>query len=87
VRPHTPTAATVTVAPFVAATAVSDTMGAAEKARVDRVPTPEPDWFPRFDTAVCATFRLPLDDDEPDGAGRPLSRSASAGTAARRLSA
>ncbi|WBB78826.1 alpha/beta hydrolase [Micromonospora sp. WMMD882] len=38
-----------------------------EARRVDRVPTPRIDWTPCHGYAECATVRLPLDYDQPDG--------------------
>ncbi|GAA2509984.1 alpha/beta fold hydrolase [Winogradskya humida] len=43
------------------------TGSAVPAALVDAVPTPELDWQPCHDIAECATVRLPLDYDEPDG--------------------
>ncbi|MGL5865924.1 MAG: alpha/beta hydrolase [Dermatophilaceae bacterium] len=48
----------------------ADRTTSAERARVDRVPTPRPDWFscdPFATGAECATVPLPLDYDRPDG--------------------
>lgn len=49
-----------------------DTTSVAEARRVDRVPTPKPDWFDCssiFGTDVeCATVDLPMDYDNPRGA-------------------
>ncbi|NYD48180.1 pimeloyl-ACP methyl ester carboxylesterase [Actinomadura luteofluorescens] len=45
-----------------------DTTSPVEKARADRVPTPKLDWYKCYDTAECATVRLPLDYDDPKGA-------------------
>ncbi|SCL21115.1 TAP-like protein [Micromonospora nigra] len=39
-----------------------------EARRVDRVPTPKLDWYACYDYAECATVRLPLDYDRPNGA-------------------
>ncbi|MGL5817007.1 MAG: alpha/beta hydrolase [Phycicoccus sp.] len=52
------------------AAAMADRTSPAEAARVDRVPTPRPDWFscdPFAAGAECATVPLPLDYDRPDG--------------------
>ncbi|MEH1099227.1 alpha/beta hydrolase [Micromonospora sp. CPCC 205561] len=38
-----------------------------EARRVDRVPTPHLDWYACYDYAECATVRLPLDYDRPNG--------------------
>ncbi len=40
---------------------------AAEKRRVDRVKTPKLRWYKCYDWAQCATAKLPLDYDDPDG--------------------
>ncbi len=40
----------------------------AERLRVDRVPTPELDWYRCYGYAECATVDLPLDYDKPHGA-------------------
>jgi pimeloyl-ACP methyl ester carboxylesterase len=53
--------------PAVAAPA-SDRTNAAEARRVDRVPTPQLHWKSCYDIAECATARLPLDYDQPNGA-------------------
>ncbi|ADG75573.1 TAP domain protein [Cellulomonas flavigena DSM 20109] len=49
-----------------------DTTSAVEAARVDGVPTPDPDWYDCSsyfgDGAECGVVALPLDYDEPDGA-------------------
>lgn len=50
-----------------AATAKTDQTSLAEARRVDRVPTPKLDWYPCYDYAECATARLPLDYDKPNG--------------------
>jgi pimeloyl-ACP methyl ester carboxylesterase len=39
-----------------------------EAQRVDRVPTPKPNWQPCNEIAECATVPLPLDYDQPAGA-------------------
>ncbi|MEU7908909.1 alpha/beta hydrolase [Actinoplanes sp. NPDC049118] len=39
-----------------------------EAERVDRVPTPALRWYNCYGPAQCATARLPLDYDDPDGA-------------------
>jgi pimeloyl-ACP methyl ester carboxylesterase len=44
-----------------------DTTTTIEQTRVDRVPTPQFDWFPCFESGECATVKLPRDYDEPDG--------------------
>ena len=38
-----------------------------ESAKLDRVPVPDLAWFNCYRTAQCATVRVPLDYDEPDG--------------------
>jgi pimeloyl-ACP methyl ester carboxylesterase len=48
--------------------AAADVTSRQEAARVDRVPTPDLRWYACYGTAQCATVRLPLDYDEPDGA-------------------
>ena len=40
---------------------------AAEARRVDRVPTPQLDWYSCYDWAECTTADLPLDYDRPNG--------------------
>ncbi|MDO3703654.1 alpha/beta hydrolase [Micromonospora sp. C28SCA-DRY-2] len=47
---------------------VTDRTSPAEARRVDRVPTPDLDWYACYDYAECATVRLPLDYDRPNGA-------------------
>jgi len=49
------------------ATAAGDVTSQQEAERVDRVPTPELKWYACYGRAQCATVRLPLDYDEPDG--------------------
>ncbi|MBQ1051023.1 alpha/beta fold hydrolase [Micromonospora sp. C51] len=57
------------VTPAAASTAtVTHRTSSAERLRVDRVPTPELDWYRCYDYAECATVRLPLDYDRPNGA-------------------
>ncbi|AGL19904.1 alpha/beta hydrolase [Actinoplanes sp. N902-109] len=56
-------AATVAV-PVTAAPAVPTSV---ESDRVDRVPTPKLGWYSCYGTAQCATTRLPLDYDDPNG--------------------
>ncbi|TDC31762.1 alpha/beta hydrolase [Micromonospora sp. 15K316] len=64
------------VAPAVAAPAAgghgrpatTDRTSPVEARRVDRVPTPQLDWYSCYDYAECATVRLPLDYDHPRGA-------------------
>jgi pimeloyl-ACP methyl ester carboxylesterase len=51
-----------------AAAAASDVTSPQEAERVDRVPAPELQWYACYGAAQCATVRLPLDYDEPDGA-------------------
>jgi len=45
-----------------------DKTSAKERARVDKVPTPRLGWYKCYETAECATTRLPLDYDKPKGA-------------------
>ncbi|MEU4641137.1 alpha/beta hydrolase [Micromonospora sp. NPDC023814] len=45
----------------------SDRTSPEEARRVDRVPTPDLDWYACYDYAECATVRLPLDYDRPNG--------------------
>ncbi|MFI7523689.1 alpha/beta hydrolase [Micromonospora globbae] len=47
---------------------VTDRTSPQEARRVDRVPTPDLDWYACYDYAECATVRLPLDYDRPHGA-------------------
>ena len=56
----------------VAAVAATATTGAAEKRRVDRVPTPKLKWFNCYGWAQCATAKVPLDYDRPYGAQTTL---------------
>jgi len=52
-----------------ALTSTSDRTSTTEARRVDRVPTPKLAWYDCYDTgAQCATVRLPLDYDQPNGA-------------------
>ncbi|HEX7537810.1 MAG TPA: alpha/beta fold hydrolase, partial [Dermatophilaceae bacterium] len=45
-----------------------DRTSVTEARRVDRVPTPRLGWYDCYDTgAQCATVRLPLDYDQPNG--------------------
>jgi pimeloyl-ACP methyl ester carboxylesterase len=46
----------------------NDTTSPIEKKRVDSVPTPKLGWYACYRTAECATVRLPLDYDQPNGA-------------------
>ncbi|BFU43924.1 alpha/beta hydrolase [Krasilnikovia sp. MM14-A1004] len=46
----------------------SATTSALERKRVDSVKTPKLGWYKCYDTAECATTRLPLDYDNPKGA-------------------
>ncbi|WBB66004.1 alpha/beta hydrolase [Micromonospora sp. WMMD812] len=48
--------------------ATSDRTSPTEARRVDRVPTPQLGWYGCYDYAECATVRLPLDYDRPNGA-------------------
>ncbi|WP_433388383.1 alpha/beta hydrolase [Micromonospora sp. KLBMP9576] len=45
----------------------SDRTSPQEARRVDRVPTPDLDWYACYDYAECATVQLPLDYDRPNG--------------------
>ncbi|MER7418034.1 alpha/beta fold hydrolase [Micromonospora peucetia] len=45
----------------------SDRTSPQEARRVDRVPTPDLDWYACYDYAECATVRLPRDYDKPNG--------------------
>ncbi|MEU6074930.1 alpha/beta hydrolase [Micromonospora sp. NPDC047074] len=47
--------------------ATADRTSPQEARRVDRVPTPDLDWYACYDYAECATVRLPLDYDRPNG--------------------
>jgi len=60
-------AAVVPAGPAGAATA-GDVTSQQEAERVDRVATPDLNWYACYGRAQCATVRLPLDYDEPDGA-------------------
>ncbi len=44
------------------------TTSAKERKRVDSVKTPKLGWYKCYETAECATVRLPLDYDKPKGA-------------------
>ena len=48
--------------------AAHDVTSQQEVERVDRVPTPELNWYACYGNAQCTTVRLPLDYDEPDAA-------------------
>ncbi len=41
---------------------------AAEAKKLDAIATPKPDWYRCFDTAECATVKVPRDYDRPKGA-------------------
>src|SRR5689334_3151087 len=59
----------VAVAPAGSAqAATADVTSGPEAERVDRVPTPVLRWYTCYGSAQCATVRLPLDYDEPEGA-------------------
>jgi pimeloyl-ACP methyl ester carboxylesterase len=62
-----PAQALAPAGPVVAA-ATGDVTSEQEAERVGRVPTPALNWYTCGDRAQCATVRLPLDYDEPDGA-------------------
>ncbi|MEV6596637.1 alpha/beta hydrolase [Actinoplanes sp. NPDC051346] len=51
-----------------AAARASDKTSAAEKKRVDSVKTPKLGWYPCYGHGECATVKLPLDYDKPNGA-------------------
>jgi pimeloyl-ACP methyl ester carboxylesterase len=56
------------VTPATAAAApVADRTSTAEARRVDRVATPQLDWYSCHEYAECATAMLPLDYDRPNG--------------------
>ncbi|WP_433230379.1 alpha/beta hydrolase [Actinomadura formosensis] len=55
-------------APGVRAASAAAATSPAEGTRVDRVPTPKLAWYKCYETAECATVRLPLDYDAPKGA-------------------
>lgn len=64
--------ATTAAAPDSASTAAVVRAAAAktstvEKKRVDRVKTPKPRWYKCYDWAQCATVKVPLDYDRPNG--------------------
>ena len=61
--------AAVSPAPAVSrvGSAARDVTSQQEADRVDRVPAPELKWYGCYGNAQCATVRLPLDYDEPDG--------------------
>ena len=61
------TAAPVSAFPSLAAKK-NATTSAKERKRVDSVKTPKLGWYKCYDTAECATVRLPLDYDKPKGA-------------------
>lgn len=64
-----PANAAPTAAPSAVAWAKSyDKTSAKEKKRVDSVKTPKLGWYKCYETAECATVRLPLDYDKPKGA-------------------
>ncbi|MEV6630718.1 alpha/beta hydrolase [Actinoplanes sp. NPDC051470] len=50
-----------------AAAPAADRTSAAEARRVDRVPTPQLDWYSCYEWAECETVDLPLDYDRPNG--------------------
>jgi pimeloyl-ACP methyl ester carboxylesterase len=50
-----------------AAVVAGDVTSVQEAERVDRVPTPDLNWYGCYERAQCATVRLPLDYDDPDG--------------------
>jgi pimeloyl-ACP methyl ester carboxylesterase len=58
----------IAATPGPAAAAAPDRTSRTEKQRVDAVPTPKLGWYKCYETAECATTRLPLDYDKPKGA-------------------
>ncbi|GAA1605115.1 alpha/beta fold hydrolase [Actinoplanes couchii] len=44
------------------------TTSAAERRRLDKLPTPKLGWYKCYGTAECATVKVPLDYDKPKGA-------------------
>ncbi|SDT78322.1 alpha/beta hydrolase [Actinoplanes derwentensis] len=44
------------------------TTSAAERRRLDKLPTPKLGWYKCYQTAECATVKVPLDYDKPKGA-------------------
>jgi hypothetical protein len=52
--------------------AAGDVTSAAEKKRVDSVPTPKLDWYSCYGGVQCTTVKLPLDYDNPKGAKTEL---------------
>ena len=61
------TGAPATAVPSLAAKK-NATTSAKERKRVDSVKTPKLGWYKCYETAECATVRLPLDYDKPKGA-------------------
>ncbi|WP_430783676.1 alpha/beta hydrolase [Actinoplanes sp. G11-F43] len=43
------------------------TTSAAERRRLDKLPTPKLGWYKCYQTAECATVKVPLDYDDPKG--------------------
>ncbi|HEY5844761.1 MAG TPA: alpha/beta hydrolase [Mycobacterium sp.] len=54
--------------PAMAKAAKAASTSAAEKARVDKVPTPKLAWYTCYSDYKCTTVKLPLDYDDPKGA-------------------
>jgi pimeloyl-ACP methyl ester carboxylesterase len=56
------------IAPSPASAApTTDRTSSAERRRVDAVPTPKPHWYSCYQWAQCATAKVPLDYDRPNG--------------------
>jgi pimeloyl-ACP methyl ester carboxylesterase len=64
----TPRATPVSAVPSFVVHPKTDTTSAKERKRVDSVKTPKLGWYKCYDSAECATVRLPLDYDKPKGA-------------------
>lgn len=62
-----PAAASVT-GQVAAGALVAASTGSSENSKLDKVATPRLGWFSCYDTAKCATVKLPLDYDNPKGA-------------------
>ncbi|MEV0900232.1 alpha/beta hydrolase [Actinoplanes sp. NPDC049802] len=66
------TTAAVSVPMSASAAPKSATTSAAEKRRLDRLPTPKLGWYKCYGIAECATVKVPLDYDKPKGAQTEL---------------
>ncbi|GGN52558.1 peptidase [Actinoplanes lobatus] len=66
------TTAAVSVPGAASAAPKSATTSAAEKRRLDRLPTPKLGWYKCYQIAECATVKVPLDYDKPKGAKTEL---------------